>query len=294
MHKAATNGIQLHYQQSGTGPDIVMIHGITGNLAIWHLEIVPALMSDYRITTYDLRGHGYSEVPPTGYTTADHATDLKGLLDTLGIARAHVIGHSFGADIALHFSILFPDRVNRLVLVEPAIAALIPLREHEDWIGWKYWREKLALGGVEVPREKWHDAEYLVRSSVNLPMLFGIRKGRARRAGPLVRLMDTTSAARDYCEVAGMTLDKINQIRHQTLLLYGEDSVFLGTYDYLRTHLANCQAFLMADSEHFGPIERPQLLLEHARSFLGDSGAIAVAEPSNAQLNNVGSAGYLA
>jgi len=271
MNKAIANGIHLHYQQSGAGPDIVMLHGITGNLAIWHLEIVPALMPEYRITTYDLRGHGYSEVPPTGYTTADHARDLNGLLEALGIERAHVIGHSFGADIALHFSILFPERVNRLVLVEPAIAALIPLREHEDWIGWKYWREKLESGGLTIPPDKWYDPEYLVRSSVSLPMLFGFRKGRARRAGPLVRLMDTTSAARDYCEVAGMTLDKIAQVRLPTLLLYGEDSVFLGTYDYLREHLANVTSVLMSGSEHFGPIERPQLLLEHVRSFLGES-----------------------
>src|SRR3954454_5600622 len=77
------SGVELHYQQFGQGPDLVMIHGITGNLAIWHLEMVPALMSQFRITTYDLRGHGYSSVPPTGYTTADHATDLKNLLDHL-------------------------------------------------------------------------------------------------------------------------------------------------------------------------------------------------------------------
>ena len=269
MDKAQANGIQLHYQQSGTGPDIVMIHGITGNLAIWHLEIVPALMSDYQITTYDLRGHGYSDVPPTGYTTADHANDLRHLLDTLSIRRAHIVGHSFGADIALHFTVLFPERVDRLVLVEPAIAALLPLRERADWIGWKYWREKLALGGVTVPPEKWYDAEYLVRASVDLPMLFGFRKGRARRAGPLVRLMNTTTAAKDYCELAGMTLDKIEQVRHHSLVLYGEDSVFVETYEYLRDHLPNASCYLMANSEHFGPIERPQLLLQYVREFLG-------------------------
>ena len=73
MPKALVDGFHLHYQQFGEGPHVVMVHGITGNLAIWHLEIVPALLSKYRITTYDLRGHGYSDVPPTGYTTADHA-----------------------------------------------------------------------------------------------------------------------------------------------------------------------------------------------------------------------------
>lgn len=269
MAKALVNGNQLHYQQFGEGPPLVMVHGITGNLAIWHLEIVPALMSECRMTTYDLRGHGYSDVPPTGYTTADHANDLKGLMDALGIERAHVMGHSFGADVALNFTILHPEMVDRLILVEPGIAALTFLREHEDWIGWKYWRDKLALGGVVVPEEKWCDAEYLVRASVGLPMLFGFRKGRARRAGPLVRLMDTTTAAKDYCELAGMTLEKINEIRHHTLVVYGEESVFLGTYEYLLEHLVNSTGILMSDSEHFGPIERPELLIQHVRTFLG-------------------------
>jgi 2-hydroxy-6-oxonona-2,4-dienedioate hydrolase/2-succinyl-6-hydroxy-2,4-cyclohexadiene-1-carboxylate synthase len=275
MAKSLVNGIQLHYQEFGEGPAFVMIHGITGNLAIWHLEIVPALMSAFRITTYDLRGHGYSDVPPTGYTTADHASDLRQLLDNLGIQRAHVMGHSFGADIALHFTILFPERVDRLVLVEPALAALRPLREREDWVGWKYWRDKLALGGLTVPPEKWYDPEHLVRASVSLPMMFGFRRGRARRAAPLVRLMDTTTAAKDYCETAGMTLEEINQVSHPTLVLYGEQSVFIGTYEYLKDHLSNSTCFLMPDSEHFGPIERPELLLRHVREFLQPVQALA-------------------
>lgn len=274
MAKAAlANGVELHYQQFGTGPNIVMVHGITGNQAIWHLEIVPSLMPEYRVTTYDLRGHGYSAVPPTGYTTADHANDLKYLLDTLGIERPHIVGHSFGADVSLHFTILYPERVDRLVLVEPGLAALTYLRAREDWIGWKYWREKLALGGVTVPPEKWHDVEYLVRASVAMPMLFGFRQGRARRAGPLIRLMDTTSAAKDYGELAGMTLDKINAVRHPALVLYGEESVFLDTYDYLKEHLVHSECVLMPQSEHFGPIERPQLLLEHLRKFLSTDAA---------------------
>jgi pimeloyl-ACP methyl ester carboxylesterase len=102
-------------------------------------------------------------------------------------------------------------------------------------------------------------------------MLFGFRKGRARRAGPLVRLMNTTTAARDYCELAGMTLDKIDQVQHSTLLLYGEESVFLDTYQYLRDHLTNSVSFLLPHSEHFGPMERPGLLLQHVRAFFAES-----------------------
>ena len=268
MPKALVNGTHLHYQQIGQGPDVVMIHGITGNLAIWHLDIIPVLMEEFRFTTYDLRGHGYSEVPPTGYTTADLASDLNHLLDGLGIKRAHIVGHSFGADIALHFAILYPERLDRLVLAEPGIAALQYLREREDWIGWKYWREILSEHGVPVPPEKWYDAEYLVRASIHVPKLFGFRRGRPRRAAPLVRLMETTTAAVDYCAVAGMTLDKICQVRHPTMVVYGEDSVFLETFEYLRDHLPNCKAVLMPESEHFGPLEQPELFVKYLREFL--------------------------
>jgi 2-hydroxy-6-oxonona-2,4-dienedioate hydrolase/2-succinyl-6-hydroxy-2,4-cyclohexadiene-1-carboxylate synthase len=268
LPKAAVNGIQLHYQQIGQGPDVIMMHGITGNLAIWHLDIVPALMSEFRITTYDLRGHGYSDMPPTGYTTADLATDLAHLLDTLNIERAHIVGHSFGADVALHFAILYPERVDRLILAEPAIAALQSLRAREDWAGWEYWRSKLGSAGVEVPQDKWFDTEYLVRSSIKIPKLFGFGKGRARRSAPLVRLMETTTAAEDYRTEAGLTLEKIAEVPHNTLIVYGENSVFLGTYDYLQRHLPSCRAILMPASEHFAPLERPELFVGYLREFL--------------------------
>jgi pimeloyl-ACP methyl ester carboxylesterase len=271
MAKLLVNGFQMHCQQLGSGPPLVMVHGMTGNLAIWHMAIAPALAPSYHVTTYDLRGHGYSDAPPTGYSTADHANDLKHLLDVLGIEKAPIMGHSFGADIALHFAILFPERVERLILVEPAISALTFLRKQHDWIGWKYWREKLASGGVAVPEEHWYDPEYLVRLSVGLPMVFGFRKGQARRAAPTLRLLNNTTAAKDYSDAAGMTLEKIKQVPHPVLVLYGEDSVFLGTYEYLRDNLPNARCLLMSDSEHFGPIERPDLLLRHLKLFLNDS-----------------------
>ena len=65
------SGVTLHYQRVGQGPDVVMIHGLTGNLAVWHLKIIPMLMDRFRILTYDLRGHGYSEMPPSGYSATD-------------------------------------------------------------------------------------------------------------------------------------------------------------------------------------------------------------------------------
>src|SRR3954447_26799260 len=137
------SGLKLHYQRTGRGPDLVMIHGLTGNLAVWHLKIIPMLMDRFRTLSYDLRGHGYSEMPPSGYSSDDMARDLEGLLDKLGIEQADLVGHSFGADIALYFALVHPERVRKVVAIEAAIPAMIHLRAREDWQGWDYWNEVL-------------------------------------------------------------------------------------------------------------------------------------------------------
>src|SRR5437764_2511308 len=107
------SGLRLHYQQVGSGPDLVMIHGLTGNLAVWHLKIAPLLWDHFRITTYDLRGHGYSDMPPSGYSAADMARDLEELLEALAIDDASFVGHSYGADISLYHALLHPERARQ-------------------------------------------------------------------------------------------------------------------------------------------------------------------------------------
>jgi pimeloyl-ACP methyl ester carboxylesterase len=97
------SGLTMHYQRVGRGPDLVMLHGLTGNLAVWHLKIVPLLRDHFRVLTYDMRGHGYSDMPPTGYTTGDMAADLKGVLDAFEIERPYLVGHSYGADAMLYW-----------------------------------------------------------------------------------------------------------------------------------------------------------------------------------------------
>ena len=153
MPKVTLNsGLKLHYQQIGDGPDLVMIHGITGNLAVWHLKIIPLLWDHFRITTYDLRGHGYSDVPPNGYTLDQMALDLAELLDSLEIREAALVGHSFGADLSLYFAHHYPERVKRVIAIEAALPAMIEARSHDGWEGWRYWSDVLERPGIEVRR----------------------------------------------------------------------------------------------------------------------------------------------
>lgn len=276
MPKVLVNGINLHYWRVGEGPDVVMLHGLTGNLAVWHLKLVPLLRHEFCLTTYDLRGHGRSDMPPTGYTTADMAADLAGLLDALGLEKVHLVGHSLGADVSLHFGLLHPERVGKMILIEAGIPALINLRRREDWEGWAYWAQMLKrFTGIEVPREKWTDIDYMVRQSLEVPIIYGPARGLPRKKEPILRLLETTTLVKDYEVVGELTLENLPKIPHPKLLIYDGSSPYLGTYAILRDLLTNCTTFLLPASElkHFSPLEQPELLAEHIKVFLSNEGS---------------------
>ena len=264
--------ISLHYLQVGRGPHMVMLHGLTGNQAVWHLKMVPLLRRAFRITTYDLRGHGRSDVPPTGYTTEDMAGDLGRLLDVLGIDSADFVGHSLGADVALHFALRHPDRVRRLILVEAGIPALAAERKDPNWEGWAYWAQMLEeFAGVQVPRERWTDIAYMVRQSLQVPIIYGPASGLPRKQNAVLRLVEETTMVKDYEVVGELTLDNLAKIPHPKLLVYDRSSPYLGSYQTLTGILKRCTSVLLPATKyrHFGPLEAPETLVEHISSFLG-------------------------
>jgi pimeloyl-ACP methyl ester carboxylesterase len=264
------SGINIHYQQVGEGPNLVLIHGLTGNLAVWHLRIVSMLRRQYRVLTYDLRGHGYSDVPPTGYTTDDMANDLRELLEALDVQRPILVGHSYGADTALTLALQHPEMVDRVVAVEAGLSALIMLRKREDWEGWRYWSDALERFGIPVPSERRADADYMLRLSLQVPKLYGPATGRPRKPEPLLRLLDTTTMIKDYEVVGSLTLDNLPRIKTPVLLIYGDGSAFLGSYEYLKERLPNVTPIMLPPSAwgHFGPIEQPDILMQHIKAWL--------------------------
>jgi pimeloyl-ACP methyl ester carboxylesterase len=263
-------GVRLHYQRLGDGPDVVMIHGITGNLAVWHLHIAPALMEHGRVLTYDLRGHGYSDTPPTGYSLDTMATDLIGLLDVLEIDRPLLVGHSYGADIALYAAARAPERIREVVAIEAALPALEAGRRDEDWVGWSLWGDALAQAGHQVPPERRSDLRYLIRATIDMPKQWGPLKGLPRNPKPLLRLLEETSLPEDYRRVGTLSTERIAAIETPVLLIYTEHSAFLGTCEYLAAHLPQARTVLLPRSEygHFGPLEHPEAVADHLAARL--------------------------
>ena len=102
MSYLTAGGIAHHVQELGAGPPVVMIHGLLlGSMASWYFTAAPALARRHRVRLYDLRGHGRSSIPATGYQLPSMAADLEALMSHLGMERVHLVGHSFGGRVAL-------------------------------------------------------------------------------------------------------------------------------------------------------------------------------------------------
>jgi pimeloyl-ACP methyl ester carboxylesterase len=117
MHKA--NG--LEYEEIGQGEPVLLIHGGFISDALSLVAREPALAERNRVIWYRRRGYGGSDPGSEPFTVAVQAADARGLLDELGIERAHVVGHSGGGVIATELALQSPERVRSLVELEPAI-----------------------------------------------------------------------------------------------------------------------------------------------------------------------------
>jgi pimeloyl-ACP methyl ester carboxylesterase len=120
MKKVKGDGVQINLAiWEGTGKPILCIHGITANCRSWD-ALAEVLAPEYHVMAMDLRGRGQSDKPSQGYSLDYHLKDINCLLDDLGIDRVVIMGHSLGAFIGLAFAAQYPDRTDRLVLVDGA------------------------------------------------------------------------------------------------------------------------------------------------------------------------------
>jgi pimeloyl-ACP methyl ester carboxylesterase len=271
MPRLEVNGVKLHVQQAGEGPDVVLIHGVTGDLSLWFLcRAMTDLAEGHRVTAYDLRGHGYSDVPPTGYTSADHAADLLALMDEIGARTVRLVGHSFGAVIAAHAAAIAPERVEAIVLSDPYFPALRHLEDASKWGHWQSFRAEAEEAGVTLSDEFWYDLDKFFDQVIHLDADRMLRFRHAVGLPAMNRLLrlGRTSCGPDTKALAGLTEGLIRGIRVPALALYGEGSPFLATMYYLGENLPHCRTAVIPGAKHRAPEENPEGFVTAVRSFL--------------------------
>jgi pimeloyl-ACP methyl ester carboxylesterase len=117
LEEITLHGHRVAYRQAGSGPVIVLVHGITSSSETWEY-VMPALARRFTVLAPDLLGHGGSAKPRGDYSLGAYASGVRDLLVTLGHEKATFVGHSLGGGIAMQLSYQFPERCERLVLVD--------------------------------------------------------------------------------------------------------------------------------------------------------------------------------
>ena len=114
--KVKVDGVNLYYELYGEGDPLVLVAGTGISLAPWRVFQVPEFAKHYQVLIYDHRGLGRSDKPDVPYSTRLFAHDCAGLMDALGIKKAHIMGHSMGGRVAQWLALDYPEKVRSLVL----------------------------------------------------------------------------------------------------------------------------------------------------------------------------------
>ena len=238
MSKVKANGLQFFYQRfGGDAPTVVFIHGLViDNLSSWWYTVGNAAAAQGAdVVCYDLRGHGMSERPLAGYSTADNLSDLVGILDELGIDHpVHVVGNSYGGVIGMALAVAHPERVASLVLVEAHVA----VDTHDQ-----AQREQVAVGldlaGLLLTEDEVNDW---------LDTVGGRKLNRmARNARQLI--FDTSLIA-DLRGSSHFTEGEIAGVTQPALLVFGEHSDIYDRGVMLRDLLPAGSLHVVADVDH--------------------------------------------
>ncbi|MGC8491865.1 MAG: alpha/beta fold hydrolase [Syntrophobacteraceae bacterium] len=250
------SGVTIHYAQrgEGVGPPLVFLHGY-GDSWRSFTRVFEFLSKTRRIVAPDLRGHGDSDKPRSGYVLADYARDLLLLLDSLGFEKIDLVGHSMGSLIAQLFAAIFPERVGRLALVSSASAltgkaSLLEMKPQidalEDPISRSFAAEFQATSNP-VPADFM---EMIVEETMKVPAHIW----RSVLSGLLE--VDNRGILRDICA--------------QTLLLWGnQDQLFTrADQEALLSHIAGSklEEFDAGHSPHW---EKPEEIARVLEEFLG-------------------------
>jgi pimeloyl-ACP methyl ester carboxylesterase len=266
MSAARINGVELHYELSGSGEPLVLVHGSWGDHHNWD-PVVSPLAKSFRVLAYDRRGHSASERPAAQGSVFEDADDLAGLIDELGFASAHVVGNSFGAVIALRAAARRPDVFRSLIVHEPPLFPLLAGTELEPALGEVQRRIEPVVALLEGG-----DHEGAARLFVET-IAFG-PGAWDKQLTPEIREVFIANAptfldeARDP-DALGMDLDALEAFDRPALLTSGTESApFFGpVVDMVAEALPRAERVTIEGADHVPQISVPQRYVELVSTF---------------------------
>ena len=288
MPKADLAGVSLNYMQLpprgnalSFNDDIVMLHGLAANLAFWYAGAGRAMTRFGTVTLYDLRGHGRSQLTPTGYTPSDMADDLESLLDFLGIQRCHLVAHSFSGMAALTLALRSPERVKSLIMADirvrpvqpqlkagltelpPGVVKGLQALEIEVSEGGEFGVELLTqIARLQLTQPK------LARRAQSILFNDAINFSSPRSAQRWIRLMDESTLLEDVKTEPEFGRSDLQNMRRPMLLLSPAASIVSGSSKALASLCPNTILHEISDAGHFFPLTQPASFIRPTYRFL--------------------------
>ncbi|WP_456385394.1 alpha/beta fold hydrolase [Desulfolithobacter sp.] len=283
------NGIKLNYMRvecktSEVAEELVLIHGLATSMGFWCPHYVEEFSAAFHVTLYDLRGHGRSSVPQKGYTPDSMARDLAGLLEFLGIEKAHFLAHSFGGAVALCHACRNPKSVASLVLADTHLSEG---RKNAGKFFWKQGRDianllnryDIALNSDDpffgyhlltiIARMKVGQAHFAPEIQRALGSL--ICRFDRRTAEKWLQLVATEEAEKEIMTPDGLSPEKLSRLDLPLLAMYGEHSQALPTMHFLKDIWPQVEFHVFRNAGHFFPLSRQDEVIETCQLFWGKS-----------------------
>lgn len=245
------NGARIHYERSGTGFPLLLIHAGIADSRMWEPQ-VRAFANHFDMIRPDLRGFGDSELPPAPYSMV---ADVIALLDHLEVDRTHVVGCSMGGTLAIDLALEHPQRVERLVLVSAGVS------------GANLGAADAALFAEVNAADKRGALDAVNRAEVRL-WVDGPRRPEGSAPGAVRELvldMNGRALRSDFESAKNQPLDppavtRLSEITAPTLVIEGDQDLphASANADLITSNVVGARTVVIKDAAHLPSLERPE------------------------------------
>lgn len=264
------DGRLVFTEQEGQGEPVLLLHGFGASSYSWR-KVMPDLAEEYRVVALDLLGFGWTERPENGRPfTRDHQVRLVlGVMDALGIERAHIVGHSYGGSITMALAADYPERVKSMVLVDSAAVDYPMLRRkwfsRVSLFNWIYVRGlALRTGTAERAFERAYYDDALVTDELIEAYLERLRvEGAARAFRGLSRPLPASQRPREI---------RYEDLAIPTLVLWGAQDQVVGPEvgSFHCVLVPDCRFVAIEGAGHSLMEEKPAEFIEEVTAFFDE------------------------
>lgn len=241
------NGVHMYYEVYGEGSPLVLLHGGVMTIELDFAALLPELVTRHTVIAVELQGHGRTADTGRPITPAALASDVVGLLDHLGIDRAHVLGHSLGGGVALELAVSHPDRVRSIV---PMSITVRPDGTHEEIID---------------------PGKHATSSRMPTPQDFADMTEAYKRLSPHPEHFDDFVAMLSgvASQLEGWTEEQLAGVTAPTLLMIGDHDFTTVEHGALMLRLIpGSQLAVLPGTTHMSITRRPDLVIPMLTAFL--------------------------